>query len=842
MRIVSIKISALICLLLLSTLVFAQDQPAPLPQAPAPPAIGSIEAALAVEDPTERLAALQKFLKTNIIPEQAQTAREGIVASYAQMAEVQLGENNIDKALADFRKALSVLPEKTSDRFFEETVIRIPLAVSVRGYRNEAIGLARQLENRFAKEAAPLARIGEFYMTVEAPSDAVRALEAALALGSDEARFHRALGAAYRIGLRLDDAVSEYQQAIKLDPHEKRAYYELANLYRAHGAYADAVKLYRKQLEIDPKHTPSYKGLALTFLAQNDEEQASASLTQARDLRGAPEEITQDIYLQTQLAFYYLAQSKLKQARQAAEAALLVEPRYAWARIAAAEVDLAENKFFEAERNLLAAQQYAGFPTLFFTFGKLYLMVEDFDGALEQFAKAFSYSPEKQFTAKLGGTLDVQGDNLKELLSREHQAAIFLAEPPTNEEQFKLIDALVRFNIRLKGLKPPAAGKSGATPAPTPKQLEELEQAADDFIEAERSRRSFRSLHAAQQLAQAGVSPQLAIVLADQAYSLADIATLLEGSIRDYPNYDREGRLRIFRGRALDAKGWALYKAGQNEAAITALSAAAQTYGPLPEGKRALWHLAVAKETAGEMREALELYLAGYEPPSAKSSFDGNRTVLEAIYRKVNGSTEGLDERLRRATETSSPAVAAILAKSAPPPSDLNQSASETSSRAEATSTGPTTAKNEPLLRLSLPSLAAEKDERNSVHRLSAKKSAKAELQPIIPRSDPMFAKPSAPRVVEPPPAETSTEISSTVPAAPETAPSPLPPIVLPELNPSIDFSIPLTPMIDQRELFAPWENFRVTLIEDEQSEPPPPANPDQPKAHTRKRRVTVPD
>ena len=56
-----------------------------------------------------------------------------------QLGETQLGENNIEKASANFRKALASLPEKIGDQFFAETVIRIPLAVSVRGYRNEAI-------------------------------------------------------------------------------------------------------------------------------------------------------------------------------------------------------------------------------------------------------------------------------------------------------------------------------------------------------------------------------------------------------------------------------------------------------------------------------------------------------------------------------------------------------------------------------------------------------------------------------------------------------------------------------------------------------------------------------
>ncbi|MEK7833199.1 MAG: tetratricopeptide repeat protein, partial [Acidobacteriota bacterium] len=606
------------------------------------------DAAIAIEDPAARITALQQILKTRPAPEQADQIRESIVTSWAQLGEVQLNENNIEKAVANFRKSLAALPEKVTDKFFQETVIRIPLAVSVRGYRNEAVALARQLEARFAKDAVRLAALGEFFMTVEAPTDAIRTLEAAAKNSESDSLLRRALGSAYRMGLRLDDAIAEYQLAIGADPADKRAYYELANLYRAHGAYADAIKLYQKQLEIEPKHAPSFKGLALAHLALGDEARMTAALNQARDLRGTAEEITGDIYLQTQMAFYFVSQNKLKQARQASETALMIEPRYAWARIAAAEVDLAEGKIFEAERNLLAAQRYAGFPTLFFTFGKLYLMVEDFDGAAEQFAKAFSVSTKEQkevFNTRLGGSLDLKTEGIRELLAREHQASIFIANSPTTPEQFRLAESLARFHAWLNEIKKLANSGKGSV---TRKQMEELDRAALDFAEAESSRRSFRSLYIAQKLSQAGIATGLAVELAEQALGLAEAATEQGGSLPDYPNYDRNGRLQIFRGRALDAKGWSQYKAGQNEEAAASLGESVKAYGSLPEAKRAIWHLAVVKETIGDLSAALDLYLSGYEPPEATSA-DVKRAMIEVLYRKVNGSMNGLEERLRQA-------------------------------------------------------------------------------------------------------------------------------------------------------------------------------------------------
>ncbi len=778
-------------------------------------ASSSIDSALAITDPAARIAALQRFLEPNNSREQIQTAREGIVTSYAQLADGALGESSVERAMENFRQAITMMPDRVTDRFFEETVSRIPFALSLRGYRNEAIEIARVLEERFAKDPPRLASIGEFYMTIEAAGDAIHALEMAAKISGEDARLRRLLGSAYRMGLRLDDAIAEFQLAVSFDAKDKRAYYELANLYRAQGAYADAIKLYRKQLEIEPKHTSSYKGLALAYLAQGNEDQMTAALNQARDLRGSAEEVTGDIYLQTQLSFYYLAKKKLKEARQAAEAALRVEPRYSWARIAAAEVDLASGKYFEAERNLIAARSYAGFPTLFFTLGKVYLVVEDFDSALEQFSKAFTYSPQKQFTTRLGGVYDAQADNLKELLAREHQAAIFLAEPPTSEEIFRIIESLVRFNIRVRATKismnsPSAGGKDaakngGPSVETWREQMVALDQAAMDFVEAENSRRSFRMLHIAGQLAQSGVATGLAVELAEQAFGLAEAATELDGSLREYPNYNRDGRLAIFRGRALSAKGWALFKAGKNQEAVAALTESVKSYGSLPESRRALWRLATVKETQGELKEALEFYIAGYEPPASGSEIDFNRGLIESLYRKVNGSLEGLNSRLGLpeassiATSPVTPAPAATT-----PGARTNPSVAKAAAKSNARKT-PAKSDAKPDTSAGAAGAAVEKIRRAASEAPNAPPHAKN--QPV-----------------------TSQPVSTPTPPASKR-------IKLPSIN-RAQPAIPFAPLSDFNSVLPKIESLsEPTAITNE-----PPPTPPEPKVHTRKRRATAPD
>jgi tetratricopeptide (TPR) repeat protein len=615
---------------------------------------------LAIESPEERVQALRKYLAENRESPQEDTLRELLTQSLAVMAEQQLSAQNIESAIDHFQQALKSSPARITDKFFETTLIRIPLAVAVRGYRNEAVLLAREVEAKCAESSVRLGAVGEFYLSLEMVTDAQRALEAAVRIGPEDARLHRTLGVAYRMALRLEDALNEYKRAIELDPADKRAYYEMANMQRAHGAYEDAIRLYEKQREVDPTHTASIKGQALVYLAQGKTDKAEKALAQLKT-----EDLADDYYLQTQTALSYLIQGQTSQARQSAERAVGIESRFTWARIAAAEVDLVENRLFDAEKHLLAAAQFGNFPTLHFTLGKVYLAAEDYEGALVQFAKAFRYDRRDGFVTKLGGVREARAEKLADLLLREQQAALYLFEPLTSWTQFRTAETLVRLEEELRSLSVENQESEKGAVSSDSNKAKSLENVVNEFTEAEPLRSPFRKLYIAQRLARSGQYPELAVKYADEALSQAEEATKDQGSLRDYPNYDRDSRLRIFRGRASDARGWALFKAGKTTEAIESLSAAVNHYGELPEAKRAGWHLATARESTGALKESLDLYLASYEAPESGSS-DLNRKVIETLYRRIYGSLKGLNERLGKPAESSPDALATTAAAVTP--------------------------------------------------------------------------------------------------------------------------------------------------------------------------------
>jgi hypothetical protein len=62
-----------------------------------------------------------------------------------------------------------------------------------------------------------------------------------------------------------------------------------------------------------------------------------------------------------------------------------------------------------------------------------------------------------------------------------------------------------------------------------------------------------------------------------------------------------------------------------------------------PAARDSMWHLGVALERRGNNTDALAYYLKGY---SAGLPDPVRRAVIEKLYRKVNGSLDGLDDRI----------------------------------------------------------------------------------------------------------------------------------------------------------------------------------------------------
>ena len=653
----------------------------------------ALAAARAIESRDERINLLQKFLVNYRGSAQEAEAREMLMRELALRGEQRLREGDPQKASEDFKTIFRVTSGDITDRVFDQYIFPLPVAMNAFGYRTEAVALMRSFEARFAKEPARLVQIGFFYVQVEAPVEAVRILERSVELAPGDHRAHNSLGAAYLINLRLDDAEQEFTKAAELDAADEYANLNLANMLRAHGDYARAAALYSKQIAVKSDDADAHGGLAISLLALGRDEEAERELSRASRLG------PQNYRFFTQLAYYYAAHRKPQQARVAIEQAAAIEPRFAWAFITKANIDAIDGKYGDGLSTLIMAQQLGTFPTLNFELSKILMLLDGYDQALDVLSKAIAVTEDGEFEARLGGVMRARSPRLDLLLERERQAALFFNEPLTTTMQYRLAESLFRFDHYQKAAlaarakkgtpqreAPKTSKASGArsrptrTPAAPPATtgdsesqagararrvqekaapeaplsagsdagiagVPEMIRAITEFTSLDDGRQAFRMVWVAHRLAENGLALDAAIELALRAISVADPATEPGGSMRDAPLLDREGRKAVFLGRAEDALGWALFKKGDTRGALLHLSRSVDIYPINNERKGALWHLGVATEEAGDERRALDFYIASYDPSSP--AWAGRRVQIEALYKKLTGTLNGLDDRLK---------------------------------------------------------------------------------------------------------------------------------------------------------------------------------------------------
>lgn len=631
----------------------------------------------------ERIELLERVLATQRDTSMDTEIREALMREYSLRGEQHLREGNAQLAVRDFKSVLRVSPAVLSDRIFGQYIFPLPVAVNAFGFRVESAELMRSFEDKFQNDVNRLVQIGFFYVQIEAPLEAVRVLEQAVQLNPNDHRAHNSLGTAYLISLRMDEAVSQFKRSLELNPRDEYANLNLANLARATGDNERAAQYYRKQLEIKPDDAEAFGGRAIALLALGRNEEAEAAIKRATELAPA------DYRFLTQLAFFYTTRRKASLARPLIEQAARIEPRYAWTHITKANIDALEGKYGDALATLIQAQTLASFPTLSFELVKMLMALDGYDQALEVMGRAFTVSANGEFQTTLAGVVKARSQKLDLLLERERQASLYLNEHPTTSLQYRLAEALGRIDHYAKaataGRKPnEAASRRRARPeqarptggagddqdlrtATRPRRaggeattasaelsagrdaalpgMTELLRAINSFTTLDDGRQPFRMVWVSRKLSDTGVALDAAEQLARRAIAMAESATEPEGSMRDAPLLDREGRRAVFLGRAHDALGWALFKNGKTREALQHLSRAVQVYPDSPERKTVVWHLAVATQESGDERRALDLYIASYTAGTSTSSV--RRAQIESLYKKLNGSLAGLEEKLR---------------------------------------------------------------------------------------------------------------------------------------------------------------------------------------------------
>jgi uncharacterized membrane protein YgcG/tetratricopeptide (TPR) repeat protein len=601
----------------------------------------------------ERLVVLKTFLDGHPDSKSRVRATELLVSARAALGDERLKKGDTAGGIEQLMAAIADAPLNASEKLFSGVISQIPLNLYLRGERDAALKAAQTIETKFGGDAKRLVVLSGFYISTEQGAEAARLATAAVQLAPDLAEAHQALGLALRVSFRLEEAMAEYKRALELDPTSKVARRSLADLNRAFGKAEDALALYRQQLDAEPTDKAARTGLILSLLDLGRTDEAKGELEKA--LRTD----SRNVNLLAGTAYWFAAHNDNEVALAVARKAVAIEPRYTWSQIALARALVAQGMPMEAERALRFARQYGKFPTLDYELASTLASAGLYDEAAEILLQSFSLK-DGQIETRLGGQSAARGAGFIELLAPERRASIFQSVAADSETNAKLLKALLMFATAID------LENSGA-----PIFEDNATAAAKEFASVDDAARVHRQLYVAGRLLQKGVGFQTAYELAEAARSSADAGmkvpaltlavqadefrairarAIAAGGTPDIPEAPRNVLSNLLRGRIEDIAGWSRFNQDQLDEAADHLKRAVNI---LPEGtpaaRTSLWHLAATLDRQDKKAEALSYYIKSY---NAGDPDPVRRTVIEQLYRKVNGSLDGLDQRIGLAAGT----------------------------------------------------------------------------------------------------------------------------------------------------------------------------------------------
>jgi tetratricopeptide (TPR) repeat protein len=606
-----------------------------------------VEVAL-TQPPDKRIETLKAFIAAHPQSVAVPRANELIVVAHAMLGDQRLQAGNIEGGLQQFRLAISEAPSDMPDRLFTEVIARIPANLFLRGQRAAAIESAHQAEALAKLNPKRLAAVAGFYLLIEDANEAARLAELATQSAPDSALAHQALGEARQIALRLDEAESEFARALALDPKSPAARIALADMKRASGKFAAALALYREQLQADPKSNYARAGLVVSLLELGKRSEADQELnTAVQDKDQVP-----NLPLLVGAAYWFLAHDDPERGLELAEKAVALEPRYAWGQIALARALIANRRPQDGERSLRFVRQFSRFPTVDYELANLLATLGLFDEAAAELAHSFSWKGG-QIETLLASRSAARAPGFIELLAPERRAVLYQPKSVDTEPNARMLKSLLALNTALNQPDGSVANE------------DELVALAGDFTAGDDAMRTFRQVYVAEKLLRKGVALSSVIDLMDQATSGVEAAlnapnatlavqpdeysdirarALAQGGTPRIPDAPRSALSGLLRARIEDLAGVALFKLDKSNEAVARLRRAVNA---APEGtplwRAAMWHLGGALEATGKNDQALLYYIKSYVAGAPDAA---RRSVIENVYKKVNGSLEGLDDKI----------------------------------------------------------------------------------------------------------------------------------------------------------------------------------------------------
>lgn len=621
----------------------AEKKPKPAEQVPVPDEKAEWDKATTVAELPERIKAIRAFLTTFPNTEKRAEAGTLLALASAELGNASLIAGDLAGASLHFKTAAADAPTPIPDQLFGETLAKFAPNLFFRGARADAFEISSTLEKKAGENAGQLLAIAEFYMSVENGGEARRLAEAAIKVAPSSSAAYQTLGLANRIDFRLDESAAAYSKALELDPESLQARRGLAEMKRSLGKADEATVLYQEILTRDQANIPAQTGLILSLFDSGKVTEAEAELAKATEANGG------NVILLAGAAYWYAANRNGEKAVSLAQKAIAADPRFIWSHIALARGYLNMGDPLSAEKTLVAARRYGNFPTLEYEIASARVAAGFFREGADELAKSFS-AKDGVIHTNLGGRIARESKDFTELIGYERRASIFAPTAADSPESAARLTAL----LELKQLS------DAAEPKP-----EAIAKAADDFVRGDDKMKVHRQLFAANRLLEKKVALAKAVELAKSAVAGVDAglevrnpsvavmaAELYEnralaasrGEYLNVPEVPRQTLSSIMRGQIEEIAGWALYQNDSVDEAIVRLKRAVSV---LPADsiwwRSSTWRLGTALAKTGKDVDALDWMMKSYKgaQPNAFSY-----SVIEDLYKKVTGSTDGLETKI----------------------------------------------------------------------------------------------------------------------------------------------------------------------------------------------------
>jgi len=604
----------------------------------------ALEMTLAIADPVEKIGALKKFIDKYPNSKLIADARIALSATSSALADERLAASDAPAAIELYKLAMSSAPTPIPAQLFNESLIKIPTVLFWRGDRQQALELAKNLEAKIGPDAEQLSNLAMFYVTIENGDEAVRLAEAAVKAEPTKSKGYATLGLAQRVDFRLDESAAAYAKAVELEPTSTALKRSLAEIKRATGKSDEALSIYRELVTADEADQQNRNGLVLSLFDAQKTDEAEKELSKAL------EQNPSNVMLLAGVAYWYAAQKDSDKAIDFARRAIAAEPRYVWSYVALGRGLMQQSRALEAEEALLKARQYGKFPTLEYEIASARYQAGFYRDAVEGLQKSFSIADGLVVT-KIGDRIERKGSSFTEIINDERRASILEATVADDSETAERLKQLLALwtSVNKKS------------------DVANVEKAGDAFVNGDDKFKFHRQLYTASLLlnnklapakaleyAQAAVGntdaaldvPNVnALVMASELYESRQVA-FSRNELLKVPDVPRPTLMNIFRGRIEDAIGWALLQQEKpTEAAIHFRRAVAILPEKSAWWRAGMWRLGSALQADGKEAEALDNYIKSYSIDKP----DINRyTIVETLYKKLNGDTAGLEAKIGR--------------------------------------------------------------------------------------------------------------------------------------------------------------------------------------------------